>query len=104
MSSSTQTGKAKRPDVTARKNLHKNLVEPYVKCALPGRLAPDWPPIVRDVFNDNLERQILSTPEIVVRGSLLVNEVLPHYLRHEFPFSALPLLQCLLPPKPEGRG
>ena len=51
-------------------------MEKCVKCALPDPLAFDWPPIVIDAFTDNLERQILSTSEIVVRGSRLVNEML----------------------------
>jgi hypothetical protein len=80
---------AKRPDVTARHNRRKNEVEQCVKCSLPGRLAPDWPPILRDILIDNLERQIRSTSEIIVRGSLLVNDVLLHCLRLHLPIPTL---------------
>ena len=79
----------KRPDVTARHNLRKTLVEQCVKCALPGRLAPDWPPILRAILIDNIERQIRSTSEIIVRGSLLVNDVLLHCLRLDLPIPPL---------------
>jgi len=82
-------GGPKRPDVTARHNLRKTLVEQCVKCSLPGRLAPDWPPILRAILIDNLERQIRSTSEIIVRGSLLVNDVLHHCLRLHLPMPAL---------------
>ena len=70
--------RAKRPDVTARHNARKEIHEQCVMCSLPGRLAPDWPPISRAILVDNLERQIRSTSEIIVRGSLLVNDVLLH--------------------------
>ena len=81
--------KAKRPDVTARRNLRKTLVEQCVKCALSGRLAPDWDPSLRALLMDNLERQIRSTSEITVRGSLLANEVLLHCLRQGLPLPPL---------------
>jgi len=40
--SSMEVVRAKRPDVTARHNRRKELVEQCVKCSLPGRLAPVW--------------------------------------------------------------
>jgi hypothetical protein len=46
-----------------------------------ARFLVDWPPILRDILIDNLERQIRSTSEIIVRGSLIVNDVLLHCLR-----------------------
>ena len=64
-------------------------MEQCVKCALPGRLAPDWSPILRSILIDNLERQICSTSEIIVRGSLLVNDVLLHCLRLHLPIPTL---------------
>ena len=81
--------KVKRPDVTARRNLRKTLVEQCVKCALSGRLAPDWDPSLRALLMDNLERQVRSTSEITVRGSLLANEVLLHCLRQGLPLPPL---------------
>jgi len=47
---------------------------------LSKRLAPGWHPTVKTVLLETLEGQIRSTSEIVVRGSLLVNEVLHWYL------------------------
>ena len=79
----------KRPDVAARHSRRKTLVEQCVKCALSGRLAPAWDPRLRAVLMDNLERQVRSTSEITVRGSLLVNEVLLHCLRTELPLPPL---------------
>ena len=79
----------KRPDVAARHSRRKALVEQCVKCALSGRLAPDWDPRLRALLVDNLERQVRSTSEITVRGSLLVNEVLLHCLRMDLPLPPL---------------
>ena len=71
----------KRPDVSARRSQRKNLAEQCVKCALSGRLAPAWDPDLKAILQDQIEGQVLRTSEIIVRGSLLVNEVLLHCLR-----------------------
>lgn len=71
----------KRPDVSARRSQRKNLAEQCVKCALSGRLAPAWDLDLKAILQDQIECQVLSTSEIIVRGSLLVNEVLLHCLR-----------------------
>jgi hypothetical protein len=44
---------------------------------------------ISSMMYDNLERQVLSTSEIVVIGSLLVNEVLLHCLRRKLRLPAL---------------
>lgn len=75
----------RRPDVSARRCLRKTLVEQCVKCALSERLAPSWDPKTRALLRDAIERQVRSTSEITVRGSLLVNEVLLQCLRHDKP-------------------
>ena len=74
-------GGIRRPDVSARLRQRKTLVEQCVKSSLSSRLAPSWDVPLRDILVDNIERQIRSTSEITVRGSLLVNEVLLHCLR-----------------------
>lgn len=79
----------KRPDVSARRSHRKTLAEQCVKCALPSRLAPAWDPCLRAILQDQIERQVLSTSEITVRGSLLVNEVLLQCLRLGRPLPAL---------------
>ena len=81
--------KIKRPDVSNRLSERKTLVEQCVKCALPSRLAPAWDPRLRAILQDEIERQVLSTSEITVRGSFLVNEVLLHCLRQECPLPVL---------------
>ncbi|GAB5034767.1 Hypothetical protein NocV09_02100720 [Nannochloropsis oceanica] len=81
MSPSTETAKATRPDVAERKELQETLEMQCVKCCLSKRLAPGWHPTVKTVLLETLERQIRSTSEIVVRGSLLVNEVLQYVSR-----------------------
>lgn len=82
---SSHADKCHRPDVSARLKLRKTLVEQCVKCALPSRLAPSWDSTLRDILLDNVERQVRSTSEITVRGSLIVNEVLLQCLRHDKP-------------------
>ena len=44
---------------------------------------------ISSMMYDNLDRQVLSTSEIVVIGSLLVNEVLLRCLRHKLRLPAL---------------
>ena len=81
MSSSTQTGKAKRPDVNARINARTNLVEQCVKCALPGRLALSGrrssETCLLTIWSVRFLVRLRSSSE----SSLLVNEVLLHCLR-----------------------
>jgi hypothetical protein len=84
--------KIRRPDVSQRKQERKNLESSVVKASLRGRLCKDdrhWTPEARDTLLQLLDAQVESLSQMVVRGSMVANEVLQVCLREGLPLPDL---------------
>lgn len=88
-SATDQDDAVKRPDVADRLRERKTLAEQCVKASLSQRLASGWHGKVREILIDVLQDQIKTVSEIVVRGSLIVNEVILQCLRHNRPLPSI---------------
>ena len=76
--------KTRRPDVSKRRAERLSLDTSCVKASLSGLLASDerfWNSEQRRVLLDVLEEQVESLSKMVVRGSMVANEVILTYLR-----------------------
>lgn len=74
--------KAKRPDVRERLLERKNVSNTVVKTTLNSRLCPKWSVDGKMVFQNELNKWIKSTSEIVYRGGLIWNRLLLHCLTY----------------------
>ena len=84
--------KIRRPDFSQRKKERKNLESSVVKASLRGRLCKDerhWTPEARDTMLQLLDAQVESLSQMVVRGSMVANEVLLVCLREGLPLPDL---------------
>lgn len=84
--------KIKRTDVSRRKQERKNLESSVIKCSLSGRFCQDaryWTPEARSVMLQILDEQVESLSQMMVRGSMVANEVLLTCLRENLPLPDL---------------
>ena len=87
-----EANKVRRPDVSLRKQERKNLVSSVAKASLRGRLCQDdrhWTPEARDILLQLLDAQVERLSQMVVRGSMVANEVLLVCLREGLPLPDL---------------
>jgi hypothetical protein len=84
--------KVRRLDVSRRKQERKNLNSSVIKCSLSGRFCQDarhWTPEARAVMLRILDKQVESLSQMMVRGSMVANEVLLTCLRENLPLPPL---------------
>jgi hypothetical protein len=82
----------KRPDRAQRLQERKNLENSVIKCSLAGRLSANvrhWTPDARAVMVQLLDEQVESLSQMIVRGSMVANEVLLTCLRENVPLPDL---------------
>lgn len=80
--------KVKRADVAKRKQERKGLQSSVIKCSLSGRFCQDarnWTPEAREAMLQVLAEQVESLSQMMVRGSMVANEVLLTCLRENVP-------------------
>ena len=78
---STPKPKVKRPDKQMRTAENKSRDIVVVKASFRGRFAPLLVPDVRDILLELINEYIYAVSQMVVRGSLVANEVLLEYMR-----------------------
>lgn len=84
--------KVKRPDVAQRKKNRKNLQTSVTKASLAGRFCQDgryWTTEARATMIRVLDEQVEKLSQMVVRGSMVANEVLLTCLREDLPLPDL---------------
>lgn len=84
--------KVKRADVAKRKQERKGLQSSVIKCSLSGRFCQDarnWTPEAREAMLQILDEQVESLSQMMVRGSMVANEVLLTCLRENLPLPNL---------------
>lgn len=75
------TKKVKREDTSNRKKENKGSEFIPFKASLAGRFAVFCPPAVQDILLETVEKYVCSISQLVVKGSMVADEVLLQYLR-----------------------
>lgn len=89
---SDEGNKVRRLDVSRRKQARKNLTTSVLKLSLNGRFCQDsqyWTLEAREVMLQLLDEQVESLSQMMVRGSMVANEVLLTCLRGNLPLPDL---------------